>query len=214
MNKIKKITVLLAITAAGALMAGSTNAALTVFQFDENGNSSQSYVGHQQAADSSTGITTLDYLWPLPSGPFFTLSGGWVAIYDDAGQTQLSDLVHFGGFVNNNQDQEIFFYSDDNAGALADNWLTTSQLNTVLASSSLVKISQNSAGMAMYTPATSAQPGYLNGGGVPPGFGYSYVFVSSVPEAGGYGAFASMLGLFCLGSGRVVQRLRQRHVAA
>ena len=206
---------LLAITAAGALMSGSAKASL--YQFDENGNASGAGSSYQLAADSSTGITTLDYLVHLDGGLFFALSQGWVAIYADPAQTQLSDLVHFGSILTigpgnhgDNLYQQVFYYSHDDSGTLADNWLTTLQIDTLFTGSSLAKISENPAGVATYIPATG-QPGFLNGG-VPPDLANSYNFVSSVPEPGAYGAFAGALGLFCFGGGRVGRWWRRRCV--
>jgi len=188
-------------------MQGSANAALLSWGFDENGNGGAPglSLSHQEAPDSNTGITTLDYLWPLnPPAAGYTLAQGWVAIYEDGAQSHLSDLIHFGGFVGsgqNNSFQQIFYYSSHNNGSLADHWLTTPQIDAIFTGSSLVKISQNSAGVATYTPV-DAQPGYFTGQNVPSDFGYTYTFVSSVPEPGVYGAFAGGLGLLCLGSCR------------
>ena len=206
---------LLAITVAGALMSGSAKASL--YLFDENGNASGpgSKPSYQLATDSSTGVTTLDYLVHLDGGLFYTLSQGWVAIYGDPAQTQVSDLIHFGSILaigpgkhGDNLYQQVFYYSHDDYGTLSDNWLATSQIDALFTGSSLAKISENPAGLATYIPA-AGQPGFLNGG-VPPALANSYNFVSSVPEPGAYGAFAGALGLFCFGGGGAGRWWRRR----
>src|SRR5262249_1478802 len=99
-------------------------------------------------------------------------------------------------------------------------WLTGAQISTILASPSTVKVSENPAGIAMYTPIDvvgNQQPGGTSA--VPPAdfiatwafVGTTYPYTVSTPEPGAYCALASGLGLICFASNSAVRRLRRRH---
>lgn len=186
---------------AGLLAASPAQAQSTIqLTFDEDGHSTGlAGILSQQAADShisasgnpgGNSATTLDYLYPPPSGTF--LSMGWVAIYDDAAHTILSDLIHFDSSttIGTTTYEQIFFYSNDNYGDLADHWpsgtyptgdpnvgqnVLTTILNSLTAAQ---KITENANGIAFYTP-TSGKPGLDSPTGATP---ISYEFISRVPE--------------------------------
>jgi hypothetical protein len=141
----------------GALMLGvalNASATLITITLDENGTSAQNdgyTITHQQAVDSATGVSTLDYL----IGAAHTWTQGWLAIYDDTAHTQLSDLIHFDGIVSGKQ--QLFFYSKDSGTDLADNWLTPAQIATIMAGNP-PSVTENANFIASYDPA-SGQPG-------------------------------------------------------
>jgi hypothetical protein len=216
---------------AGLLAASSAQAQATL-TFDETGISS-GFAGilHQQAADSHLSATsgfpnpggnsaiTLDYLYPPATGTF--LSMGWVAIYDDANKTILSDLIHFDSSttIGLTTYEQIFFYSIDNDGDLADHWPSGTYpvgdahagqnvLTTILSSiGAAQKITEDANGIASYTP-TSGTPGFDTGTGAT---AFSYKFISSVPEPTTT-MFAGAFLLLPLGA-RILRILRKSRAA-
>ena len=200
------------------MMACSANAAV-VLTFDENGNTTgltgEKY--NSSAVDSlpatvnshtvptGGGSSTLEYLTPL-NDAFGGQAGaypqyGWVAIYaygspnsDYGTTTGLLDLIHFSSDTVSTYD-EMFFYSTEGSGNLADHMPGSSVIASVLAYTYTTSITEGATGNSFYTPANSYSAGYTVGTG---GTQYEYEFESAVvpiPEPGFYGGCASTMML-------------------
>ncbi len=207
--------------------ASSAQATLVNITLDENGNATfggaTGIILNQQGADShasasgnpgGNGATTLDYLYAPPTSTFISM--GWVAIYDDANKTILSDLIHFDSSITigTTTYEQIFFYSSDNRGALADNPLPSGTygagdpnhganvLATIL--SSAQKITEGANGITAYAP-TSGQPGFENVAGGSPSFSYDFV---SAPEPSTYVAGVLLLIPFGASALRILRKSR------
>ncbi len=178
------LTVGLVLSAAFAVFAQNV-----IYTFDENGNSSpvlQSRLFLDNNPDGNGpagGITTLDYLYPI-DGNNDHLQLGWVVITDP--NDGISDLIRFDSStqVGSAYYQQIFFYSNDHDGDLADNFPGSVVVNQILGgvvSGNTVIIQEDANGNASYTPLSSTAPGFHfigSNAGTP----FSYVFISAVPE--------------------------------
>ncbi|MGA3266034.1 MAG: hypothetical protein ABSE16_04345 [Verrucomicrobiota bacterium] len=196
---------------AGLLVASSAQATVTL-TFDENGNTSgyisgtTGYLsdgvqsdnepegvlnGYQIPVASGVGGSTLDYL-----GLYSAFGGGypqlgWVAIYaygtpnsDYGTTTGLLDLIHFDNSIayNGKLYDQMFWYSTEGSGNLADHMPPSSVISAVLAYHYLTSVTENANGLASYTPPGEYNAGYNYGGTTQ----YTYDFQSAVipvPEA-------------------------------
>jgi len=234
-------TIQFAITVGALALAFQASATLLpILSFDENGDATFNANGSgvasgpvytsQQVLDSHSAnafgsgpvpagnATTLDYLYQYVG---VTHLYGWVAIYDDAAHTQLSDLIHFDNSltVNGATDLSMFFYSLDTDGDKADqNYLgnstpTQTIINSILSNPNTAKIVENANGIAYYTPLTTTSPGYFVNGSTGSGTGiqqYEYEFISSVPEP--TTIIAGVLLLLPLGAS-TLRTLRRNRIA-
>ena len=239
-QKEKMRTIQLAITAGALALALQASATLLpIIAFDENGNatfnangsgvasgpvytSQQVYDSHSANAFGSGPVpagnaTTLDYLYQYAG---VTHLYGWVAIYDDAAHTQLSDLIHFDNSlsVNGVIDISMFFYSLDADGDKADqnypgnSTPTQATINSILSNPNTVTITEDAAGIAYYTPPTTNSPGYFVNGSTGSGAGlqqYEYEFISSVPEPTTMIAGALLLLPFGASTLRILRKTRK-----
>lgn len=174
------------VLALGAAVAAYAQSSVTL-TFDENGYSSAGFQS-RLFLDSNGGgnppaggITTLDYLYPVNDGANDHVQLGWLVITDP--NDGVSDLIRFDSTtqVNGATYQQIFFYSIDHDGDLADNWPSSAVVSQILTASTTVFIPENANGDAFYTPIGSSSPGFHligNSAGTP----FSYVFISDVPE--------------------------------
>jgi hypothetical protein len=141
----------------GALILGvALNASASyIITLDENGGASYRgtpslTIGHSQAVDPGTTLTTLTYTGFTPS-----MVSGWLGIFD-VGGTVISDWIHFRG------NGSVAFYSSDlPAGSdLADHFPTPAQLGT---SGPFAYVTEDASGNATYSPNSGAL-GYFDGG--------------------------------------------------
>ena len=199
-------------------MGAALYSASATLTFDENGGNSlglQSRVSSDSNADGTGpagGGTTLAYLYPV-DGNNDHLQLGWLVINDPNGS--ISDLIRFDsttGGPTGPYYQQIFFYSNDHDGDLADNWPATSVVNQIIAQetpgsgyNTTMVVTEDVNGNAYYTPTSSTQPGY-HFIGTSPGTAYSYEFMSSVPEPGTMIAGALLLLPFGASTLRMLRR--------
>jgi len=95
----------------------------------------------------------------------------------------ISDLIRFDSStrVGSAYYQQIFFYSIDHDGDLADNWPSSTIVSQILTAGSTVFTQEDANGDAFYTPIGSSSPGFhLIGSSA--GTPFNYVFISNVPE--------------------------------
>ena len=127
-----------------------------------------------------------------PSGTSYFPQYGWLAIYTyltpSSGHgttTGLLDLIHWDN--SGPGGQQMFWYSQEGGGSLADHWSPLSSfITTVLGSHWLISTTENASGLASYTPLNFDQPGwavYYPSSGVasaPIASQYTFNFQSSV----------------------------------
>jgi hypothetical protein len=176
---------------------------------------------------SGSGSATLDYLTPL-EGEFGAKIGafsewGWLAVYyygtpssDYGTATGLASLIHFDssgtgpsytgpGGTSTTYDQ-LFYYSTEGTGNLADHMPLSSVETSVLAYPYLQSVTESATGLAYYTPPTSYSGGYTTG--VSGATQYEYEFVSVVPEPTTMIAGALLLLPFGVSTLRIMRKPR------
>jgi hypothetical protein len=220
----------IALCMAGLLAASAAQATATIaLTFDENGNWSVAPPGSPSGITYSTtdldnkpgtvglgtlsgksepsggGAATLDYLY-APGGSTW-LEYGWLVVYAPGatlgGTANIVDLIHFDNSVGNDGgvSDQMFFYSLEGTGNLANNWVSSGTLSAILAAANTVSINENLDGSILYNPASyfvngESAPGYnMNdtSGFAPAGTQYTYNFQSIVPEPSAMLAGAIML---------------------
>jgi hypothetical protein len=166
---------------SGAWPGGTVLSQQTYDQFPANGTGGAGSIG-------ATDLTTLSYLLPLAASSYHTVNG-WVVIYDPNGTT-VSDLIHFDNVASTNPSngtigfgtgftaapyyEQVFVYSSDKDGDLADVFPSGAEL-TAIVNGALGTATENAGEIATYTPGTSSNAGWLLND---PGVTISYVINS------------------------------------
>ncbi len=162
-----------------------------VITIDENGNGKMTVVStttpllfNPAAVDPISGLVTLSYTLPANITP----TQGDVLLYEDAAQTQLSDIIRFGA---NNQ---IYFFSERDPNELPPFDLADVPALPAFQQFAVPLTEQGVEGNNgfTYTPVTG-QAGFD-----PSNPGMQYIFISDVPEPTGL-ILGSLGGVLILG---------------
>jgi hypothetical protein len=144
-----------------------------------DGLSGTTFVGHTTEPAGSS--STLDYLIPI-LGNNTLFDYGWVVVYAPGTSTpgtndqNIVDLIHFdnsnpeppnyGPSYNEGNGTltttygQMFYYSKEGSGNLANNWVSSPTLSTILGAANTAYVTESVTGNIDYDPANDLAPGF------------------------------------------------------